>query len=75
MIFIWNPGEFKNIIKEIHLSGYETLHDPLYKTKQVEIIKYCRELNVPIIIESIFEESDGIEGVKKEFDYILSNLK
>ena len=68
-------SEFKNIIREIHLSGYETLHDPLYKTKQVEIIKYCRELNVPIIIESIFEESDGVEGVKKEFDYILSNLK
>jgi len=41
----------------------------------VEIIKYCGELNVPIIIESIFEESDGVDGVKKEFDYILMNLK
>jgi len=68
-------SEFKNIIKEIHLSGYEILHDPLYKTKQVEIIKYCGELDVPIIIESIFEESDGVDGVKKEFGYILMNLK
>jgi len=67
-------GEFKNSIKEIHLSGYETFHDPLYRTKQVEIIKYCKELEVPIIIESTFEKLDGIEGVAKEFDFIVENL-
>lgn len=67
--------ELRDKIKEIHLSGYLVFHDPLYRTKQTEIIDCCKELDVPIIIESIFEISDGIEGVKKEFDYIVENLK
>lgn len=68
-------SEFKDRIKEIHLSGYEIFHDPLYRTKQTEIIHYCKKLEVPIIIESTFEISDGVGGVKKEFDYIMENLK
>jgi len=64
----------KHKIREIHLSGYIVFHDPLYRTKQVEVIKRCKELDVPIIIESTFEKTDGIEGVAKEFDYILENL-
>jgi hypothetical protein len=68
-------AEFKNKIKEIHLSGYEIFHEPLHHTKQIEIIKCCKKLDVPIIIESTFEKSDGEEGVKKEFDYIVENLK
>lgn len=67
--------ELRNKIKEIHLSGNEVIHDPLHRTKQVEIIKYCKELDVPIIIESTFEKSDGVDGVAKEFNYILENLK
>ena len=67
--------EFKEKVVEIHLSGYEVLHDPLHRTKQIEIINYCKELSAPIIIESIFEVSDGVEGVKKEFDYVVENLK
>jgi hypothetical protein len=67
--------EFRNRIKEIHLSGYETFHDPLYRTRQTEIIDRCKDLEVPIIIESTFQISDGVEGVKKEFDYIMMNLK
>ncbi|MEK9130070.1 MAG: hypothetical protein AAB526_01575, partial [Patescibacteria group bacterium] len=67
--------EFKDIIKEIHLSGYEIFHDPLYRTKQAEIIKYCKKLDVPIIIESTFEKSDDAEVVAKEYNYILENLK
>lgn len=67
--------KFKDRIKEIHLSGYEFFHDPLHRTQQAEIIKHCLDLDVPIIIESTFEVSDGIEGVRKEFDYILENLK
>lgn len=66
--------EFRNRIIEIHLSGYEIFHDPLYRTKQTEIIAYCKKLFVPIIIESVFEISDGFEGVKKEFGYIVKNL-
>jgi len=62
-------------IKEIHLSGYEVFHDPLHRTKQIEIIERCKNLDVPIIIESTFEKSDGVEGVEKEFSYIMKNLK
>lgn len=67
--------EFKDRIREIHLSGYKIFHEPLNQTGQVEIIKSCNELDVPIIIESTFEISDGVDGVKKEFDYIIENLK
>ncbi len=65
---------FGSRIAEVHLSGYEKFHDPLHRTKQIEIIECCKDLYVPIIIESVFELSDGLEGVKKEFDYILENL-
>lgn len=67
--------EFRDRIREIHLSGYKIFHEPLHQTGQVEIIKACKEINVPIIIESTFEASDGIEGIKKEFDYIIKGLK
>lgn len=65
---------FRDRIVEIHLSGYEKFHDPLHLTEQVEIIECCKDLFVPIIIESVFDPSDGLEGVKKELDYILKNL-
>jgi hypothetical protein len=67
-------AEFKDRIKEIHLSGYEVFHDPLHRTKQTEIIRCCQKLDVPIIIESTFEPSDGTAGVQKEYDYIISVL-
>jgi len=66
---------FQDRIKEIHLSGYEIFHDPLYRSKQKEIIAYCKRLSVPIVIESVFEKSDGVEGVKKELGYVVENLK
>lgn len=68
-------SELRVKIKEIHLSGYLSFHNPLHKTKQTEIIDYCKKLDVPIIIESTFEISDGTEAIKKEFDYIVENLK
>ena len=67
--------EFKDRIREIHLSGYKIFHEPLNQTGQVEIINSCKQIDVPIIIESTFEKSDGIEGAKKEFDYIIEKLK
>ena len=67
--------ELKHKIKEILLSGYENFHDPLYRTKQIEIIQRCKEINAPIIIECTCEKSDGVEAVSKEFNYILENLK
>ena len=39
------------------------------------IIKYCKNLDVPIIIESTFEELDGVEAVVKEYNYILDCLE
>jgi hypothetical protein len=67
--------ELRDKIKEIHLSGHETMHNPLHRTKQIEIIEYCKNLNVPIIIESTFEQSDNAKDVANEFNYILKNLK
>ncbi len=62
---------FKDRIKEIHLSGHSTLHDPLYKTKQIEIIKAIPNKEIPIIIESLQETMDD---VKKEFAYVTDIL-
>jgi hypothetical protein len=67
-------AELKHKVKEIHLSGYEVFHDPLYRTKQNEIIERCKQFDVPIIIESTLEKTDGVNGVAKEFGYILENL-
>jgi hypothetical protein len=67
-------GSLGNKIKEIHMSGYEVFHEPLHRTGQKEIIESCKELNVPIIIESTFEDIDGTEGVEKELEYIVKNL-
>jgi len=62
---------FKDRITEIHLSGYETLHDPLFKTKQIEIIKAIPDKNLPIIIESMQSSLDDIES---EYNYIRNVL-
>ena len=66
--------EFKNRIVEIHLSGYENFHEPLFKTEQSEIIEYCNGLDVPIIIESTFEKSDSTDVIVKEFKYISERI-
>lgn len=65
-----------NKISHIHLSGYngpntEQRHTPLFKTKQIEIIKAVRKPeSTPIIIES----SVLPEEAKLEYEYILKNL-
>lgn len=61
--------EFGDRISEIHLSGFEKLHEPLYKTKQLEIINKV-EPNIPIIVESVMDQNE----IKNEKDYILKNL-
>lgn len=62
---------FKDRISEIHISGFETLHDPLYRTRQVEIIDSIPDREIPIIIES---KQDTVEDIKREFAYITSVL-
>jgi len=64
-------NEFKDKIKEIHLSGFETLHDLLYETKQREIIQSIPDKNLPIIIESPVNSRQEIE---KEYNYIKKYL-
>ena len=57
---------------EVHLSGFEKLHEPLCRTKQDDLIEIVRDLDVPIIIES---ECDSLEEMKKEYEYIKQRLK
>lgn len=64
--------EFKDRIVEIHLSGFETLHEPLFKTKQKEILGAIYDKNIPIIIESGCET---VDDVKKEYEYVKNHLK
>jgi len=59
-------------IEEIHLSGFSTFHDPLFKTKQNIIMNAIPDINLPIIIESVL---DSVEEINKELGYIMNYLK
>lgn len=61
---------FKDKIKEIHLSGYNGYHEPLFETKQNELLKIIEHFNVPIIIESLLTP----DTLKEELIYIRKNL-
>jgi len=67
--FIKNLGDK---IAQIHLSGFAGFHEPLFQTRQSEIVQRCHRLNVPIIIESVLP---NIESLKIEFDYIKDVLQ
>jgi len=58
-------------IAQIHLSGFAGFHEPLFQTRQLEILRRCRGLDVPIVIESVLS---GVEDLKTEYDYIMNNL-
>lgn len=60
-------SNFSDKIKEIHISGFTKLHDPLYISKQESIINSIPRLDVPFIIES---KCENIEEAQKEFDFI-----
>ncbi|EKE18876.1 MAG: xylose isomerase protein [uncultured bacterium] len=62
---------FKDRIFEIHLSGFEKGHDPLFLTQQMEILEAIPDKEMPIIIES---ECDSIEDAKKEFEFVRKYL-
>ena len=62
---------FGGRIEEIHVSGFEKLHEPLFKTKQTEILQAIPDKRLPIIIESGCE---NIEEAKKEFEYVKNFL-
>lgn len=59
-------------ISEIHLSGFEHFHEPLFRTGQTEILESIPKRNLPIIIESV---CDTVEDAEKEFEYVKSFLR
>lgn len=63
---------FNERIKEIHLSGFTRIHEPLFQTKQIEIMDAISDKRLPIIIESGCE---SVEDVKREFEYVKSFLE
>ncbi|MCX6765417.1 MAG: hypothetical protein NT136_00360 [Candidatus Moranbacteria bacterium] len=58
---------FKNRLCEIHISGFQKYHEPLFKTRQNKIIKMLPKKEVPIIIESV---CDDMKEIKKELEYV-----
>ena len=64
-------AEFGDRISQIHVSGFETGHELLFKTKQLEIMDAIVNKNLPIIIESFCET---VEDVKSEFEYVKNYL-
>jgi hypothetical protein len=64
-------AEFGDRIVQIHVSGFETYHELLHKTKQLEIMDAIVNKNLPIIIES---ECETIEDAKAEFEYVKNYL-
>jgi hypothetical protein len=63
---------FGQRIVELHLSGFDHLHEPLFRTKQTEILEAIPDKNLPIIIESGCE---SVEDAKKEFEYVKNFLE
>lgn len=62
-------------IGEIHLSGFNKFHDPLYKTRQLDIVKAVPIQDIPIIIESFGDAYINLEESAKELEYIRKNLE
>lgn len=58
---------FGDRLVEIHISGYQNYHYPLYRTGQVEILNAVHDSGIPMIIESICQ---NMEDARMEMDYI-----
>jgi len=58
---------FKDRLAEIHVSGFQDYHYPIYKTKQIEILDAIPDSNIPMIIESC---CNSLKEAKKEIVYI-----
>jgi hypothetical protein len=66
--------EFKDRLIEYHISWHhkELLHYPLFKTKQIEIINAVERLDIPLIIESCYDNKNELE---QEIKYIQENIR
>ena len=58
---------FESRLAEIHLSGFSTIHDPLFQTKQDFLIDPIRDFSVPIILEGVGK----VEELAPEREYVL----
>ncbi len=63
--------EFKNRITQIHLSGFEKFHEPLFKTRQQKIVEAIPDIALPIIVESVMQPRE----IAQEKEYILQNIQ
>lgn len=63
-------NNFKDRIAQIHLSGFEKIHEPLFKTKQKQIIDAIPDKLLPLIVESTMKPQE----IKKERKYIMDNI-
>lgn len=61
---------FGDRMAHVHLSGFTTLHDPLFATQQRQIIRALERTDVPIIDESGMD----VEDLEKERSYVLDSL-
>lgn len=57
-------------LSHVHLSGFESLHDPLFRTDQAEIVAAV-PANTPIILESILVD---IGELAAELQYVKNHL-
>lgn len=62
---------FGERIREIHLSGFEMSHEPLFQTRQDELVRAIGGRNIPIIIESRCASADDL---RVELDYVKDIL-
>ncbi len=65
----WNRLEKR--IKYFHLSGFTTLHEPLYKTRQRELVDFVESKDRPVVIESMLADRSEME---QEWHYIVDNM-
>jgi len=67
--------EFKNIIKHFHLSGikdHNDAHIPLYRSQREIIIGALPDSDLPIMLETTFED---MEDARKEVEYVREVLE
>ena len=58
-------------VGEIHLSGFTELHEPLFRTKQDEIIYSIQDFSTPIILEGTMKP----EELSLEMEYVLNKME
>src|SRR3989344_732259 len=58
-------------VGEIHLSGFTELHEPLFRTRQDEIIYSIQDFSTPIILEGTMKP----EELSLEMEYVLNKME